>query len=52
MLLVIRKLLKDLQVIWGEFKVRIVLITNAGFCSTWFNKIREIGWDYETPNWG
>lgn len=40
------RLLKDLQFIFMGFKGRIVLITDAGFYSTWFNKVREIGWSY------
>ncbi len=40
------RLLRDLQFIFMELKVRIVLITDAGFYSSWFNKVREIGWDY------
>lgn len=39
-------LLKELQFIFIEFKAQIILITDAGFCSSWFNKVREIGWDY------
>ena len=39
-------LLKELQFIFMNLKSRIVLITDAGFYSSWFNKVREIGWDY------
>lgn len=39
-------LLNELQVIFKSFNSRIVLITDAGFYSSWFNKVREIGWDY------
>lgn len=39
-------LLSKLQVIFQSFNSRIVLITDAGFYSSWFNKVREIGWDY------
>jgi hypothetical protein len=40
------RLLKELQFIFSGLKSRIVLITDAGFYSTWFNKVREIGWHY------
>ena len=39
-------LLKELQFILSEYQGQIVLITDAGFYSSWFNKVREIGWDY------
>lgn len=39
-------LLRELQVILGGCNARIVLITDAGFYSSWFNKVGEIGWDY------
>lgn len=39
-------LLRELQLILSGIKARIVLITDAGFYSPWFNKVSEIGWDY------
>lgn len=39
-------LLRELQFIFQSLKIRIVLITDAGFYSSWFNKVRAIGWDY------
>ena len=39
-------LLKELQLIFSNLKARVVIITDAGFYSPWFNKVREIGWDY------
>ncbi len=39
-------LLRELQFIFSGTKARIVLITDAGFYSPWFNKVTETGWDY------
>jgi hypothetical protein len=39
-------LLKELQFIFKGCKARIVLITDAGFYSSWFNKVRKIGWEF------
>lgn len=39
-------LLNDLEVIFSEIQSQIVLVTDAGFYSSWFNQVNKKGWDY------